>query len=108
MQHPDDVITLLDEDGHEHQFNIMNVLEVESQRYAVLLPLDEGEESDEAVIMRVESDTLVTIDDEDEFDRVVAALEEDDEELDPDDDDEEEEDDDDDEGDLEAEDGERS
>lgn len=101
MQQPDDVITLLDEQGDEHHFNLMEVLEVESQRYAVLLPVEAGEEADEAVIMRVENDTLVTIEDEDEFDRVVAALEEEG--------DGEDEDDDDDLGDdVETEDGERS
>jgi uncharacterized protein YrzB (UPF0473 family) len=70
-----DVITLQDEDGLEHRFNIVDIVEVERRRYAVLLP--EDEEDAAAVIFRMENDDrLVPIEDDDELSRVMAALEE--------------------------------
>jgi len=70
-----DVITLQDEDGVEHRFNLVDIVEVERRKYAVLLP--EDEEDAAAVIFRMEGeDKLVPIEDDDELGRVMAALEE--------------------------------
>jgi uncharacterized protein YrzB (UPF0473 family) len=71
----EDVITLLDEQGVEHEFSIVDVLEVREQRYAILQPLEAVEEPDSAVIFRLEGDALVTIEDDAEFERVRAAFE---------------------------------
>jgi len=71
----EDVITLLDEQGVEHEFSIVDVLEVSDQRYAILQPLESGEEPDTAVIFRMEGDALVTIEDDAEFERVRAVFE---------------------------------
>jgi uncharacterized protein YrzB (UPF0473 family) len=71
----EDVITLLDEQGVEHEFSIVDVLEISDQRYAILQPLASGEEPDTAVIFRMEGDALVTIEDDAEFERVRAAFE---------------------------------
>ncbi len=75
MGENEDVITLLDEEGVEHEFSIVDVLEVSDQRYAILQPLEAGEEPDTAVIFRMEGDALVTIEDDAEFERVRAAFE---------------------------------
>lgn len=70
-----EVVTLEDEDGTEHRFSVVEVIEVEDRRYAVLLP--EDEEDAAAVIFRMESaEHLVPIEDDDELSRVVTALEE--------------------------------
>lgn len=75
-------ITLVDEEGHEHRFNLINILELEGMKYAVMVPeLQEDEEDDEAVIFRIETDeegeeVLVDIEDDDEFNKVCEALEE--------------------------------
>ncbi len=67
-----ETISLVDEQGNEHEFSIVDVVEVAEQRYAILQPAEGGEE---AVIFRVEDDeTLTTVDDEEEFNRVAAAL----------------------------------
>ncbi|MDR7538899.1 MAG: DUF1292 domain-containing protein [Armatimonadota bacterium] len=67
-----ETISLVDDQGNEHEFSIVDVIEVAEQRYAILQPAEGGEE---AVIFRVEDDeTLTTVDDEEEFDRVAAAL----------------------------------
>jgi uncharacterized protein YrzB (UPF0473 family) len=71
----EDVITLLDEEGVEHEFSIVDVLEVSDQRYAILQPLEGGDDADTAVIFRMEGDALVTIEDDAEFERVRAAFE---------------------------------
>lgn len=75
MGENEDVITLLDEEGVEHEFSIVDVLEVSERRYAILQPLEAGEEQDTAVIFRMEGDALVTIEDDDEFERVRQAFE---------------------------------
>jgi len=68
-----ETISLVDDQGNEHEFNVVDVIEVASRRYAVLQPTEGG---DEAVIFRVEDDeTLSALEDEEEFNRVAAALE---------------------------------
>lgn len=75
MVEESDLVTLTDEDGQEHRFNIVDIVEVEHRRYAVLLP--EDEEDAAAVIFRMESDDrLVPIEDDEELSRVMRALEE--------------------------------
>ena len=75
MVEESDVVTLTDEDGQEHRFNIVDIVDVEHRRYAVLLP--EDEEDAAAVIFRMESDDrLVPIEDDEELSRVMRALEE--------------------------------
>jgi len=99
---PEETIVLTDEDGHDHEFSIVDVIEVEGKEYAILLPLaggEEEEEEEEAVILRIDKDedgeeVLVDIEDDDEWERVAEAWEEllDEEELEElDDEDDEEE-----------------
>jgi putative Holliday junction resolvase len=75
-----DVITVSDEEGRQHEFTVLEYVEVEDRRYVVVIPTD-APEDEAAVILRVEGDTLVSVDDEEEFDQVVAALESDREDL---------------------------
>ncbi|OPZ61977.1 MAG: hypothetical protein BWY85_02237 [Firmicutes bacterium ADurb.Bin506] len=107
MSDPEGIVTLVDEDGHEQDFAIDEIVEIDEVRYAVLIPVECYENEDEevcedAVIMRVEVDDdgeeyLADIEDEEEFERVVEVLESfDDDEAgegddDDDDDDEDEE-----------------
>ena len=72
----EDVIKLLDEDGAEHEFSVVDVLDVGEQRYAILQPVAEGQDADTAVIFRMEDEALVTIEDDAEFERVRKAFEE--------------------------------
>ena len=87
-----DIVTVVDEEGREHEYELFHILQVDGKEYAVLYPLDEDdEESDEveATILRIETDAdgdeaLVDIEDDDEWNKVVAAwealIDEDDEE----------------------------
>ncbi len=79
-----DILTLVDEDGEEQDFAILDIVELEGSRYAILLPLDEeGEEEEEgeAIILKYAKDgegneILVDIEDDEEWERVADAWEE--------------------------------
>lgn len=78
----DEIITLTDEEGNEHEFVVVDVIEVESKEYAILLPIDtEEDEEAEAVILRLDKDddgddVLTDIDSQEEWERVAQAYEE--------------------------------
>lgn len=86
-------ITLVDEEGKEHRFNLINILEMDGLKYAVMVPEQQVNESEEeAFIFRLETDeegeeVLVDIEDDEEFNRVCELLDEleseDEEETDP-------------------------
>lgn len=83
-----DVISLLDEEGKEHEFEIVDALEMDDSQYLALVPLyDENqpeaalEDSGELVILRVcdEEDEngeqyLDAIEDEDEYNKVAELF----------------------------------
>lgn len=88
----DEILTLTDEEGQDHEFVLVDILTLNEREYAILLPFDEatghGESSEasddedemEAVILRMEKDDagdeqLVEIDDEQEWQSVVDAYE---------------------------------
>jgi uncharacterized protein YrzB (UPF0473 family) len=72
-------VILTDEDGKEHAFEVVDVIEVDGSEYAILTPEDEEEEEPgEAMIFRIEHDEkgdemLVEIEDDDEWERVAEA-----------------------------------
>lgn len=86
-EHDEEIIVLTDEEGNEHEFSIVQVIKVDENDYAILLPVHGGEEEDQAIILRIDTedgeDVLVEIEDEAEFERVAEAWEEmlDDEEF---------------------------
>ncbi len=70
----DEIYTLTDEDGNENQFELIGSREIDGSTYLALVPIDDNED-EEYVILKVETDedgeeTLVTINDDDEFDRI--------------------------------------
>jgi len=83
-----DVISLLDEDGKEHEFEIVDALELNDNQYLALVPLyDESqaeaalEDSGELVILRVSDEEdedgeqyLDAIEDEDEYNKVAELF----------------------------------
>ncbi|NLY51720.1 MAG: DUF1292 domain-containing protein [Firmicutes bacterium] len=73
----DNIITLVDEAGEEHDFILLEIVEIEEGIYAVLLPEEDPEEG--VVVLRIEKDSegqdvLISIDDE-EFEKVREILE---------------------------------
>lgn len=75
----EDIVTLVDEEGVEHEFAVVDIIEVDEKEYALLMPADgESEEADaeDVLVLRFEDDSLVMIEDEAEFNKVVQFLEE--------------------------------
>lgn len=80
MENFEEIITLLDEDGQEVEFELVMTIEANDNNYAILAPLEVSEEEDEAYIFRVEEDedgemVLEAIEDEEEYAMVVAVYE---------------------------------
>ena len=72
-----EIYTLTDEDGVEKDYELIGTVELEDVKYFALVPVteDEDAEVDEYIVLRGEKDengenVLVSIDDDDEFDRV--------------------------------------
>jgi uncharacterized protein YrzB (UPF0473 family) len=106
-----DLVVLTDENGEEHEFELVDVFEVDGKEYAVLAST-EDEDDDEAIVLRVEKDAdgndqLVDIEDDEEWEKVAARWDEileDEASLDWDEDEDEDEDEEDEEDDLDLED----
>lgn len=72
-----EIYTLTDDNGVESDFELIGTVEVEGVTYYALIPYteDEDAEVDEYIVLRGEKDengedVLVSIDDDEEFDRV--------------------------------------
>ncbi|MCR4962991.1 MAG: DUF1292 domain-containing protein [Firmicutes bacterium] len=77
----DELITLIDEEGMEHQFAVEAFLDLDDEKYAVLLPVCDEYDTDEAVIMRFGVDengeeVLYDIDSDEEWEKVADAYDE--------------------------------
>lgn len=95
-----DIVVLVDEEGNEHDFALIDRFEVKGSEYAILVPViyvDDEEESDEvdldddAYIFRIdmeqEEEMLVEVEDEMEWKEVAAVWESRIEDIDLEDDD---------------------
>ncbi|MBR2634287.1 MAG: DUF1292 domain-containing protein [Clostridia bacterium] len=71
-----DRVTLTDEEGVEREFDIIGTLEMDGNSYFALVAVD-GDEDEYIVLKAVEEngeEVLITIDDDDEFDKVADAF----------------------------------
>lgn len=84
-----DIVVLVDEDGNEHDFALVDRFQVDLYEYAILVPvlyLEEDEDDDtidledEAFIFRIDLDQgeemLIEVEDEIEWNQVAAVWEE--------------------------------
>ncbi|MDD2221503.1 MAG: DUF1292 domain-containing protein [Clostridia bacterium] len=75
-------IVLIADDGSEHEFEVEAILEIDDEKYAVLIPqADEYDDGEEAIIMKFGKDddgedVLFDIEDDDEWDKVADAYDE--------------------------------
>lgn len=79
MAEQEEIITLIDEEGAEHDFTVIDIIEVDGSEYAILLP--EEENSEEAIILKITYDDdgnelLVDIEEDEEWEKVADAWEE--------------------------------
>lgn len=79
MELEDNIIVLTDDEGKEIEFEFVDLIEMDDKEYVILLPL-EDEESGEVVILKVETEgeeeTYVSIDDEEEGNKVFELFKE--------------------------------
>lgn len=80
-----DIVTVIDEDGVEHEFEVLDRIETDNSKYVAMIPVFSGEEellddSGELIILRAieENDETVLepIEDEDEFNEIGQIFEE--------------------------------
>ena len=77
LDNAEDIVTLVDEEGKSHDFQVVDVIEVEGKEYALLLPAESDDpEQEEVLVLRIEEDRFEMIEDEAEFQKVVKVLEE--------------------------------
>lgn len=78
MADEDQLIETVDENGNVIEFELFDIVEVDDQEYALLLPADE-ENGEEVVLMRLTKDgeeyLFETIDDDEEFEKVAQYVE---------------------------------
>ena len=76
-----DPVVLVDENGEEHTFFVIDVIEVDDKEYAILQPAEADPDDDlepEAIILKFDTDDdgeeiLMEIDDDDEWEKVADA-----------------------------------
>ena len=68
----DNIITLTDEEGKESNFELLDLVELDNEEYVVLLPVDdeESEEPGEVVILNEETESYVSVEDEETLTKV--------------------------------------
>lgn len=78
-----DLLTIEDEEGNLHEFEIVDQVDIDDERYVALIAADMDEDEDddeqgELVILRSEiideEEFLSAIEDEEEFDRISAVF----------------------------------
>ena len=73
------LIETVDENGNVIKFELYDIVEVEEQEYALLLPADADEDDDELVLMRLSSEgddyIFESIDNDEEFNKVAEYVE---------------------------------
>ncbi|AOT72860.1 DUF1292 domain-containing protein [Geosporobacter ferrireducens] len=73
----DNIVTLLDEEGKETDFEVIATLEVNENEYAILLPLD-GDSEEAFIFKMIEENggySLECVESDEEFNAVAAAYE---------------------------------
>lgn len=67
----DDIVILEDETGKETEYELVDLIEYDWERYVFLLPLDDEEEEDDdacVLIMRVDGEQYVGVEDQETLD----------------------------------------
>jgi len=75
----DNIVSLIDDEGNEVEFEVLDVVEYEGEEYVVLLPADE--EAEDVLILLIENadtdeESYVTVDDEDKLMKVFEIFKE--------------------------------
>lgn len=79
MNEESKIISTVDEDGNEVQFEIVDIIAIDDTEYGLLYPITDSDDEEEAlVVMRLEQDrddyVFERIEDDDEFEKVSAFI----------------------------------
>ena len=75
----DGLYTLTDEEGNDLEFQLIAKEEIDGMIYVAMYPLEDNEEGEYVVLKVTEEDgeaSFMTVDDDDEFEKVAAVFEE--------------------------------
>lgn len=84
-EYGNDLVTVVDDEGNQHQFEVLDAIETDTGRYVALVPVYDNpadliEDDGELVILTVKEengeDLLLPIEDDDEFEEVAEIFEE--------------------------------
>ncbi len=84
-EYGNDLVTVVDDEGNQHQFEILDAIETDDGRYVALVPVydnpaDLVNDDGELVILTVKEengeDLLLPIEDDDEFEEIAQIFEE--------------------------------
>ncbi len=81
MEEKENIITLIDEEGQEEDFEVIVTFETKGNEYAILTEIDSDEDSDAYAFKIVYDDeekdeySLISVEDDEEYEDVVAAYE---------------------------------
>lgn len=84
-EYGNDIVSVVDDDGVQHQFEVLDAIETDEGRYVALTPIyedpaeavaDDGELIVLKVVEENGEDLLVPIEDDDEFDEIAEIFEE--------------------------------
>ena len=84
----DNLIETFDEEGNKVSFELLDIVSVDDIEYALLLPVDyeEDSEENEVLVMRLKKEgedfSFAAIEDDDEFNKIAQYIEELEDELD--------------------------
>ena len=72
------LVTLIDEDGNEQDFEVIEIFEVDGKEYVAIAPPEGEEDDDEVMVFRLEveengEETLREIEDDEEWNKVADA-----------------------------------
>ncbi len=74
------VISLIDEEGNEAKFEIVDKLDIEENEYVIVIPIEDKNVEEEGIILKIVKDEngeegFVTVEDDEEYQMVVDAYE---------------------------------
>ncbi len=77
----DNIVTLIDEEGREEKFELLDVIVYRGEMYIVLLPVTDSVDADEVVILMVnsadgEQESYVSVEDDDTLEAVFEIFKE--------------------------------
>ena len=84
-QYGNDLVTVVDDEGNQHQFEVLDAIETDTGRYVALVPVYDNpsdliNDDGELVILTVKEengeDLLLPIEDDDEFEEIAEIFEE--------------------------------